>query len=260
MSGTSQTIDRSKPPPSGETPQPVGGYGYSLQSCLWLSAAALFIGLLSNPSYVARLHETLAVTDQQPPGSCDAIIVLGYALSPAGVPLGPLAGRVTIAWQALRHGVAPVAVLSGAHSGTGLRGMSEANAMLTQARAVSRATAQPFNEEQWIKEEESTSTRENALYSLRLAQARGWSSITLVTNTFHQRRSLLTFRKAAAQLCLAPGDKPVSVYVTPMPFAGHQNYPLIGTAKTKQMDLLVDLWDFVRELAALAYYKAKGFI
>ena len=44
----------------------------------------------------------------------------------------------------------------------------------------------------------SGSTYEEALYSREIMQARGWRSAILVTDPFHMRRALLTFRQAFA--------------------------------------------------------------
>ena len=65
-------------------------------------------------------------------------------------------------------------------------------------------------EQNWLLEDESTSTRENALFTLRKL----WShplcagasptpdpiTIAIVTSPFHQRRSLLTFERAYRDL------------------------------------------------------------
>ena len=123
----------------------------------------------------------------------------------------------------------------------------------------------------WLNEEASTSTRENAVFSLQMAQERGWSSVLVVTSPFHQRRSQWTFLKAAKDLGLqaTSGGWPVGsreqgdavtapetrVYMAQAPFLGHMGYsggPL--------HDAAVDVWDWIREVLAMAYYWAKGYI
>mmetsp|Transcript_6179 Transcript_6179/g.13450 ORF Transcript_6179/g.13450 Transcript_6179/m.13450 type:complete len:123 (+) Transcript_6179:1583-1951(+) len=104
--------------------------------------------------------------------------------------------------------------------------------------------------DRWLLEEESRSTRENAMYSLQIVKNRGWRSILLVTNPFHQWRSVRVFHKAMRDL----GMEPLPVHVAALPFVQHRGY---GNA---WIDQAIDIWDFVRELLAIAYYKAKGFI
>ena len=118
----------------------------------------------------------------------------------------------------------------------------------------------------WLNEEASTSTRENAVFSLQMAQERGWSSVLVVTSPFHQRRSQLTFLKAAKDLGIQAtsggwlgsreqGDTALRVYVAQAPFLGH-----VGYSGGPVHDAAVDVWDWIREVLAMAYYWAKGYI
>jgi hypothetical protein len=50
------------------------------------------------------------------------------------------------------------------------------------------------------------------------------------------------------------GGHCVQVYVAPAPFAGHQSFRL------QPLNVALDYWDYVRELAALVYYKMMGYI
>jgi hypothetical protein len=147
----------------------------------------------------------------------------------------------------------------------------------------------PFRPASWLLEELSTSTRTNALRSLEIIQAHGqqkqgqrwgqerrlqgdeeeaggsggsgggdpqgaWRAVVLVTNPFHQLRSYLTFRRAMAEIGMEPGGPGgYALYVADAPFAGHAGY---GPA----LDALADQWDFWRELAALAWYWARGYL
>ncbi len=79
-----------------------------------------------------------------------------------------------------------------------------------------------------------------------------WSSVLVVTNQFHQLRSLWTFQRAARDLGLPEGS--VRVFVERVPFVGHKGYGL------PLLDAAVDLWDWLREVAAIAWYKLRGFI
>ena len=124
----------------------------------------------------------------------------------------------------------------------------------------------------WLNEEASTSTRENAVFSLQMVKERGWSSVLVVTNPFHQRRSQWTFLKAAADLGLvapsgrqlgshrddgssAAAGEAVRIYVARTPFVGH-----VGYAGGSMHDAAVDVWDWIREILAMGYYWAKGYV
>jgi len=68
----------------------------------------------------------------------------------------------------------------------------------------------------WVLEESSTSTRENALYSLQECRRRGWARVAVVTNRFHQFRAKRVFEVAAAEMALeggGAGGAPVAVTV-----------------------------------------------
>lgn len=102
----------------------------------------------------------------------------------------------------------------------------------------------------WLREEASTSTRTNALFSWQLLAPHGWQRLLLVTNPFHQRRSYWTFVRAAADL----GEQGGSAFVAPAPCAGHAGY---GPAL---LDAAADQWDWWREVAAVAYYWVRGWL
>ncbi len=135
--------------------------------------------------------------------------------------------------------------------------------------------ASPNN--RWFREEASTSTRENAIYSLKMIEKKGWvifnlfkspfaqlknnninhscswgrdSTVLLVTNLFHQRRSLWVFKRAARDL----GMSGMRFRVARVPFVGHKGYGLTA------IDRAVDIWDFGRELLAIPYYLFRGYI
>lgn len=74
-----------------------------------------------------------------------------------------------------------------------------------------------------------------------------WSTILLVTSQFHQLRSLLAYRRAVRDLKLQPVPE---IFVASVPF----------TARTGPVGFALDFYDWGRELAALAWYKWKGYI
>ena len=170
----------------------------------------------------------------------DAVVVLGYALARDGTPSAALEHRVRAAvreWErASREGEGRGAKLlfSGGHPGGGVRSRSEAAVMAAVASELPLLlpVSQGQKEADWLLEEASTSTWENAVESLELLSrslkipsssgAEGEEeegnereeeeeeprekrrrpvvlSVSIATSPFHQRRALATFRCAAAR-------------------------------------------------------------
>jgi len=132
-----------------------------------------------------------------------------------------------------------------------------------------------------VLEEESTSTRENALRSLALLAERGWTrKAVLVTSPFHQWRAERVFRKAAAELGHAGMDFAVAAVPLEPDFGTKEILldwdvePCSGWAALQhdfvqdtvcpavyaRLDALRSLVYCVRELAAIAWYAAHGWI
>lgn len=155
-------------------------------------------------------------------------------------------------------------IFSGGHPGGGVRVRSEAAAMAAYGEQLlprregeeeGKARPQPSS---WLLEEDSTSTRTNAVFSLRIAAARGWRGVAVATNPFHQLRALLTFRCAAQQQAAVSGTPPLEVVLARVPpeTAGRGYAGRAGRA-------LGALWmnyDIAREVAALAWYWLRGWL
>lgn len=79
--------------------------------------------------------------------------------------------------------------------------------------------------------------------------------VVLVTSPFHQARAHRTFARALAQRGIPLGDGPGAwqLYVAGTPFTGHSDY---GAA----LDAAADQWDWWREVAALCWYAARGWL
>mmetsp|Transcript_18986 Transcript_18986/g.53178 ORF Transcript_18986/g.53178 Transcript_18986/m.53178 type:complete len:237 (+) Transcript_18986:207-917(+) len=203
-------------------------------------------GLLSVRHTISSLDGTS--TQNQ----ADVIIVFGYALFRNGSATNPLKARVDAGVDAWQKGFGANLIFSGAYpsrisgyiTGGGKRNKSEAQVMLEHGmQRLERSRKQVAHQpESWLLEEQSTSTVENALHSLDIMKQKGWSSALLATNTFHQRRTLLTFQRVASDLGIH-----CQVGVLEVPFAGHRWG--LGFLVDNAMDLL----DFVRELAAFVY-------
>ncbi|KAF6251770.1 DUF218 domain-containing protein [Scenedesmus sp. NREL 46B-D3] len=215
------------------------------------------------------MHSLLSYSHKHPVPQgqqLDYGVVLGYALHKNGSCTQPLHSRVEVGLRLYQQGVVSRVIFSGAHPGAGLRGVSEAHAMVDHALSLA---GQPPPAGRWLLEEQSTSTRTNALFSLDIIrqqhqqhqqqqsqqqrqqrqQGQQPSSVVLVTNPFHQLRSYLTFRKAAQQ-----SGMDLQVYVAAAPFAGHCGYG------HWLLDAAMDQVDFWRDVVALGYYGLRGWL
>jgi hypothetical protein len=120
----------------------------------------------------------------------------------------------------------------------------------------------------WVLEESSTSTRENAVFSLEECHRRGWRRVAVVTNRFHQWRAERTFlaaaREAAARAAEA-GTKAggLQIFSARMPpeLELTTQFPPPGRGFfARSKELWRAQWNVVREVAAIALYFARGWI
>eukprot|EP00879_Flechtneria_rotunda_P015661 GHRR01016383.1.p1 GENE.GHRR01016383.1~~GHRR01016383.1.p1 ORF type:complete len:250 (+),score=61.10 GHRR01016383.1:329-1078(+) len=236
-----------------------------------LAIGLLIIAVVGNvlaSNMTAWMHNLLSYSYMHPVpagAGCDYGVVLGYALHRNGSCTRPLQSRVEVGVAGYQKHQLNRLVFSGSNPGGGVRNVSEANAMLHYGLTL---LSKPPQVGRWLLEEASTSTRTNAVYSLhlimlqqehkqqqglhtdqRLQQGRQQYTVVIITNPFHQLRSYFTFKRAAEE-----AGMDVQFYVAKAPFAGHCGYGhwLIDSA--------MDQWDFWRELGAIAYYAARGWL
>lgn len=120
----------------------------------------------------------------------DAIVVLGAALHPDGSPTPALARRVHHGIQLFRGGRAERLIMVGGY------GRAVPPPPVSEARAMrDLALAERIPPECIVMEEVSSRTLENAILTKRLMQVNGWRTALLVTDSFHMRRALYTFRR-----------------------------------------------------------------
>lgn len=135
----------------------------------------------------------------------DAVIVLSGEVDAAAarrsgrLELTAGADRLVAAYELLRGGHARVALLSGGSAFPVPGEWSEAELVASTLRGWGIAS------DRLVVEGASRNTRENAVEAARLAEARGWRSLVLVTSAFHMRRALGCFR----QVGLSPDALPV---------------------------------------------------
>jgi uncharacterized SAM-binding protein YcdF (DUF218 family) len=142
----------------------------------------------------AMLFPRLFLEVSHPPGSADALVVLG------GEPIT----RTRAAAPLLTNGFAPRVILSGT-------GDCEENGRLLKQFGVQTNVIE--------LECKSTSTQENALYTVELLRAHKCQRVIIVTSWFHSRRALSCFRK------YAPEIEFISV-PTPAPVSASQRFSL----------------------------------
>ena len=132
----------------------------------------------------------------------DAIVVLGGGIreDALGVNLNLAADRVWFGAKLFHAGRAPLVILSGGSS-------EELGTIWPEARAMAAfITDLGVPESALMLESESRTTRENAIDTQRLLQARGLHRILLVTSAQHMPRALATFRKLGIDAIAAPTD------------------------------------------------------
>ena len=110
----------------------------------------------------------------------DVIVILGAGLGPA------LRRRVAHGARLFHEGKAGQVIVTGGAIGTR---PTEAEAM----RALALRHGVP--EERIIVEDKATHTLENALYTARIMEDRGWARALVVSDPFHLPRALFLFRR-----------------------------------------------------------------
>lgn len=135
----------------------------------------------------------------------DAIVVLGAGVHPDGTMGRSARERVEAGVKAWRAGLAPWLLLTGGPSDALLRGrwcrrwrrFAATTSEATEAAAMRRlALLLGVPAEAVLVEEEARSTEENARFAARLMRRGGLTRALLVTQPYHERRSLAVFTEA----------------------------------------------------------------
>jgi len=74
--------------------------------------------------------------------------------------------------------------------------------------ALATARAYHISPNRIVFDRKSVNTRENAVYSARVVEERGWKRLVLVTSALHARRALACFRKVGVNPDLLPVPEP----------------------------------------------------
>ena len=118
--------------------------------------------------------------------TADAIVVLGCAVKSNGQPSAAMRRRVRLASRAFDRRVAPFVVVSG---GRRHDGHMEAEVM---RRELVRCGVDP---DSIFMETRSLNTVQNAFFSSRLLERKGWARVLLITQQWHMPRALRDFRR-----------------------------------------------------------------
>jgi len=106
----------------------------------------------------------------------------------------------------------------------------------------------------WVLEEQSYSTKENAELSLNAIVKREWNSVAVSTSHFHQFRSKRVFQKAIETRKLTKVKVKMLQQVQESSYSRHKD----GRERTREF--MIGQFDFLREFAAIAYYKMRRWI
>jgi len=115
----------------------------------------------------------------------DAIVVLGAGLRRDNTPGPALTRRSNRAADLWEQGFAPMIICTGGMTGRATRSEADACKEIVLQRGV------PANAV--LVEDQSRSTEENALHTHEIFQEHGWSTVLLVTDSFHMLRAKWIF-------------------------------------------------------------------
>jgi uncharacterized SAM-binding protein YcdF (DUF218 family) len=167
---------------------------------LGLALASAGLGTLfvfSLPAVANRLWHALEAGEAdtwQPEATYDAVVLLGGAVSPFGstpdvVAWNDNVERLLVVHQLLVSGQARMAIVSGGSLGT--------DALPTEAEYLARQLETwGIAKERVVVENLARNTRENALFTRALLEARGLKKVLLVTSAYHMQRGAGCFRAA----------------------------------------------------------------
>ncbi|KAJ1640464.1 DUF218 domain-containing protein [Pavlovales sp. CCMP2436] len=206
---------------------------------LWgacLGCLVLGLSSIPLPARQARLFEACT----RDIAAADSIVVLGYSCDHVrGIPSPTLALRVEAALSLWRRTGASLVFSGGAGEQVRAGLPTEADIMASYAGTL-LATGEP--PPRILLERKSTSTRENALFSLpTLDCSRTKRTVVIVTSTFHQWRARRVFQAAARTL-------------------GLQGCQVLVHPCATRDERVTTQYDWFREIAACALYWYRGWI
>ncbi len=180
--------------------------------------------------------------------SYDAVILLGgvsdeRVTAQTGAPaFNDSVERLIATHRLLADGRARVAIVSGAAEYPAFLETSEARVAAAQLRAWG------IDERRVILEEEARNTHENAVFSKRIVEARGFRRVLIVTSAFHMRRAVECFEAVGL---------PVDTLL--VDFRAHDPNGPGGSSWLPRAVHLADSTRMIREFVGLHIYRLRGY-
>jgi uncharacterized SAM-binding protein YcdF (DUF218 family) len=150
--------------------------------------------------------------------------------------------RLITTHRLLADGRARFAIVSGAAELPELAEYGEARMLARQL------VAWGIDPSRVILEEKARNTRENAVYSERIARERGFASVLMVTSAFHMRRSIECFEAVGMKVDTLAVD-----------FRAHRSDGPGKTSWLPRAGFLADSTRTLREMAGLYIYRLQGY-
>ncbi len=213
----------------GKGPSFIRKFFFTVNLLLWL--VFLFFLAVGFTSLTQYMIKPLAVTGEV--RSADCIVVLGGGVDKGGF-LTPISShRLLRGIQIYYEGRAKNIVFSGGSSEEG--GVPEALVMAREARKLNVPVDAIF------VEKTSKRTAEEGTEIRKMADARHWKSMILVTSFIHMKRAIMVFEHAGFKVYPAPAD-PYELYVDD---------------PVRRLNLFFQV---VHEYGGVVYYKFRGWI
>jgi uncharacterized SAM-binding protein YcdF (DUF218 family) len=218
-----------------------------LSRALAVLAALVLVAFSLEPvtDRLDRLAERGAVSTYRPEVVYDAVVVLGGMVDSAAtrtsgeLELDAHVERLLRAWELLRAGRARMVLLSGGAVDPQPGDVPEAD------RLAAKLVAWGIPPAQVVMEGSSRNTRENAIESSRIAAARGWHTLLVVTSAAHMPRALGCFRAVGIEPDALPVD--------------HRAGDGQGQSWLPRAAGLARSTDAIRELFGRLVYRALGY-
>ena len=169
-----------------------------LRRLLWIGGgllAALCILVAYTPLVRAAAHPLVRSDPLQQP--IDAIAALSAGVSADGLARSESLDRFLSAIELEQKGVAPTLMVSREHARLGTGTVTDSADLASIAALTSSAPAIVFVDS-------ILTTRTEALQMKKIADARGWRRIAVVTSPMHSRRACATFEAVGFQVVCVP--------------------------------------------------------
>jgi uncharacterized SAM-binding protein YcdF (DUF218 family) len=210
-------------------------------------AALVLVGFSLDPvaNALNRAVERGARSTWRPEVVYDAVVVLGGVVDEGAsrasgeLELDDHVERILRGWELLRAGRARAVLLSGGLAAPRPGDVPEAD------RLAMKLAQWGVSPSQVVVEASSRNTRENAIESARIAAARGWHTLLVITSAAHMPRALGCFRAVG----LEPDALPVD----------HRVHDARHGTLLPRARALAESSDALRELAGRAVYRAMGY-